>query len=453
MPSTRTAASRRRADAGRRPGRPRSRRRRCGPGRACCCRTRTRRPCWPAAVTTSRSGWRTSPCRRERDLAAGRRGAGAVGFPYGRGAPDGPPVRRRAAAAGAGRRARAAPGPAAARRADRDARPGRRRRCCATRWPPCWPSRAPPACSSSTGSRPGWTWSTGSWCSEPGGGVIADGAGRATCCAEHGAALAAHGVWVPGRSCRQPGGRRRRSPRDRGGRYAARGPAAGRRAAGRRAPSVPGVDLDLAAGRATALVGPNGAGKSTLAHVLAGLTRAGRRIADGDAGAGRAAAARPHRTAGGPRELVTRIGTVFQEPQHQFVASTVRDELAGRAAPGRLGAGRDRRPGRRAAAPAAPGAPGPGQPLHAQRRRAAPALGGHRAGDPAAAAGARRADLRSGLADLGRAGRPAARAAATTATGVLAVTHDEALVVGARRRRADPARRPLSRPGQAGGAR
>jgi energy-coupling factor transport system ATP-binding protein len=29
-----------------------------------------------------------------------------------------------------------------------------------------------------------------------------------------------------------------------------------------------------------------------------------------------------------PRELVTRIGTVFQEPQHQFVAATVRDELA-----------------------------------------------------------------------------------------------------------------------------
>ncbi len=28
------------------------------------------------------------------------------------------------------------------------------------------------------------------------------------------------------------------------------------------------------------------------------------------------------------RELLTRIGTVFQEPEHQFLAGTVRDELA-----------------------------------------------------------------------------------------------------------------------------
>ncbi|RXZ40756.1 ABC transporter ATP-binding protein, partial [Agromyces binzhouensis] len=28
------------------------------------------------------------------------------------------------------------------------------------------------------------------------------------------------------------------------------------------------------------------------------------------------------------RELLTRIGTVFQEPEHQFVATTVRDEVA-----------------------------------------------------------------------------------------------------------------------------
>ncbi len=34
----------------------------------------------------------------------------------------------------------------------------------------------------------------------------------------------------------------------------------------------------------------------------------------------------PHRWR--PRDLVTRIGTVFQEPQHQFVAATATDELA-----------------------------------------------------------------------------------------------------------------------------
>jgi energy-coupling factor transport system ATP-binding protein len=36
----------------------------------------------------------------------------------------------------------------------------------------------------------------------------------------------------------------------------------------------------------------------------------------------------PHPVAWRPRELVRRIGTVFQEPQHQFVARTCLEELA-----------------------------------------------------------------------------------------------------------------------------
>ena len=75
------------------------------------------------------------------------------------------------------------------------------------------------------------------------------------------------------------------------------------------------------------LVGPNGSGKSTLALALAGLTVP----ASGSLTATPALAAglpenRPHRWRA--RDLVHRIGTVFQEPEHQFVATTVAAELA-----------------------------------------------------------------------------------------------------------------------------
>jgi energy-coupling factor transport system ATP-binding protein len=87
-----------------------------------------------------------------------------------------------------------------------------------------------------------------------------------------------------------------------------------------------GIDLQIVAGAAVAITGPNGAGKSTLALTLAGLNQpaAGRVIA------GRAFA---NGAAGDPirwksRDLLTRIGTVFQDPEHQLIAATVRAELA-----------------------------------------------------------------------------------------------------------------------------
>jgi energy-coupling factor transport system ATP-binding protein len=87
-----------------------------------------------------------------------------------------------------------------------------------------------------------------------------------------------------------------------------------------------GLDLSVPRGAATVITGPNGVGKSTLALTLAGLLpeAAGEVFAAPEL-AGRSGR-RPSRWTS--RELLTRIGTVFQEPEHQFLASTVRDELA-----------------------------------------------------------------------------------------------------------------------------
>ncbi|MBD3942162.1 ABC transporter ATP-binding protein [Microbacterium sp. NEAU-LLC] len=87
-----------------------------------------------------------------------------------------------------------------------------------------------------------------------------------------------------------------------------------------------GLDLHVPRGAATGIVGPNGAGKSTLALTLAGLLpEASGEVRAAPELAGRSGR-RPSRWTS--RELLTRIGTVFQEPEHQFLASTVRDELA-----------------------------------------------------------------------------------------------------------------------------
>ena len=86
------------------------------------------------------------------------------------------------------------------------------------------------------------------------------------------------------------------------------------------------ADVSVAEGSALALTGPSGVGKSTLALTLGGLMPAlGGALAAAPALAGGAAT-----DPGGwrSRELLTRIGTVFQNPEHQFIASTVRDELA-----------------------------------------------------------------------------------------------------------------------------
>lgn len=64
-----------------------------------------------------------------------------------------------------------------------------------------------------------------------------------------------------------------------------------------------GVDLDVHAGRVTAVVGLNGSGKSSLLLALAGLLPAGGTVTGGS------------------------VGLVFQHPEHQLLTRSVRDEL------------------------------------------------------------------------------------------------------------------------------
>ena len=86
-----------------------------------------------------------------------------------------------------------------------------------------------------------------------------------------------------------------------------------------RAEILHGVDLDIDAGSLTAIVGANGAGKTTLIQSLAGVVPPPRGQATVDGlDPGRAS----------PRDLADRIGFVFQNPEHQFIAHTVFDELA-----------------------------------------------------------------------------------------------------------------------------
>ncbi|MEV4483586.1 ABC transporter ATP-binding protein [Micromonospora coxensis] len=149
---------------------------------------------------------------------------------------------------------------------------------------------------------------------EPGGGVRADGPPEAVF-AGYGDTLADEGVWVPGHPI---------PPRH------ATAPAGEALLTAERLglpPRLAATDLQVRAGEALAVLGPNGAGKSTLALLLGGLLRPGTgRVVATAALADRDAGTPPHRWRA--PALARRIGSVFQDPEHQFVTGTVHDELA-----------------------------------------------------------------------------------------------------------------------------
>jgi energy-coupling factor transport system ATP-binding protein len=94
----------------------------------------------------------------------------------------------------------------------------------------------------------------------------------------------------------------------------------------KRGPAIlEGVDLGLQEGSSLSIVGANGSGKSTLALTLAGLLPARGGTVAAEEALARGAGSDPARWKSG--QLVQRIGSVFQDPEHQFLAATVASEL------------------------------------------------------------------------------------------------------------------------------
>jgi energy-coupling factor transporter ATP-binding protein EcfA2 len=159
---------------------------------------------------------------------------------------------------------------------------------------------------------------------EAGGGVVADGAPNDVF-TRYGARLAELGVWVPGPPPAAP------ARRTTFGADLARTDDVAFRYPGTDGWALDGVTTSVRAGEALAVTGPNGSGKSTLALLVAGLLRPARgRVALEDGVTPWTLPA---------RRLVARVGTVFQDPEHQFVTGRVDEELmvgplrAGRYAP------------------------------------------------------------------------------------------------------------------------
>ena len=86
----------------------------------------------------------------------------------------------------------------------------------------------------------------------------------------------------------------------------------------RREPVIRDVQVQIRAGERVALTGPNGSGKSTLARLLVGLLRP-------DMGTVRLLGDDPARLS--PAELARRAQYVFQDPERQFLAQTVEEEV------------------------------------------------------------------------------------------------------------------------------
>jgi energy-coupling factor transporter ATP-binding protein EcfA2 len=148
-----------------------------------------------------------------------------------------------------------------------------------------------------------------------GGGVITDGPPERVF-ADDAAALARMGVWTPGGAVIPP-----RRGRISTGPAVVRAADVSLRYPDAAADAVSSSSVDLHAGRLLAVTGPNGAGKSSLGRMLAGLVRP-----TSGAVYARSSAKPLHRWRSA--DLARTVGMVFQNPEHQFVATTVAGELA-----------------------------------------------------------------------------------------------------------------------------
>jgi energy-coupling factor transport system ATP-binding protein len=137
---------------------------------------------------------------------------------------------------------------------------------------------------------------------------------------EHGPDLAADGVWVPGQSVPS------RTPQHEPGEWRLRCQDLAAGHGGR--PVIEHVSLSLRQGQVTAITGHNGTGKTTVGLTLGGLLEpiAGAVEVSSHLIPDRLAGLQPWRWKS--HDLMGRIGMVLQEPEHQFLMSSVREELA-----------------------------------------------------------------------------------------------------------------------------
>ncbi|MBZ8177401.1 ATP-binding cassette domain-containing protein [Corynebacterium sp. 3HC-13] len=152
-------------------------------------------------------------------------------------------------------------------------------------------------------------------------GIIVDGP-RDVVLAEHGDELREHGIWIPGPAPVLPQAQAIPEHPDtliEGVELSLGWPGS---------PAVRSdMNVALPVGHGVCITGKNGSGKSTLALTLGGLLppQAGHVIAHPRL---RGSLSEPSPYRWRSRELCQRIGSVFQNPEHQFLCRTVREELA-----------------------------------------------------------------------------------------------------------------------------